>query len=82
MAGYKNIMTNYHFHIMSIFLLYQIRFLCAHARVLAFQYESVFSVLHVDMLVFCFKNLYTIKLLEDRPASVCKVKCLNAKKRQ
>ena len=26
---------------------------------------------------FIFKTLYTIKLLEDRPVSVCKVKCLN-----
>ena len=24
-----------------------------------------------------FKNLFTIKLLDDRPVSVCKVKCLN-----
>ena len=26
---------------------------------------------------FFFRNVYTIKLLEDRPVSVCKVKCLN-----
>ena len=37
---------------MSIFLHYQIRFSCAHARVLAFEYKSAFSVLHVHMLIF------------------------------
>ena len=73
----KNIMANYHLHSMSIILHYQIRFSCAHARVLAFKYKSAFSVLHVHMLIFFFKNLYTIKLLEDRPVSLCKVKCLN-----
>ena len=29
---------------------------------------------HAD---FFFKHLYTVKLLKDRPVSVCKVKCLN-----
>ena len=74
----KNVMASYHLHSISIFLHYQIRFSAAHARVLAFEYKSAFSVLHVHMLIF-FKNLYTIKLLEDLPVSVCvcTVKCLN-----
>ena len=71
----KNITANYHLHSISIFLHYQIRFLYAHARVLAFEYKITFSVLYVRMLTF-FKNLYIIKFLEDRPVSVCKVKCL------
>ena len=29
---------------------------------------------------YIFKNLYTIKLLKDRPVSVCKVKCLNLRR--
>ena len=52
----KNIMTNYHLHTMSIFLHYQIRFSCAHARIRAFEYESAFSVLHVHMLIFFKKK--------------------------
>ena len=59
----KNIMANYHLHSTSIFLHYQIRFLCAHARVLAYEYKSAFSVLYVHMLLFFFQNLYIVKLL-------------------
>ena len=59
----KNIMANYHLHSMSNFLHYQIRLSCAQARVVAHEYKSAFSVLHVHMLTFFFKNLYTIKLL-------------------
>ena len=55
---------------LSIFPHYQIRFSCGHARVLAFEYKSA----HADI---CFKNVYTVKLLEDRPESAYKVKCLN-----
>ena len=51
----KNSMANYHLQSMSIFLHYQIRFSCAHARVLAFEYKSAFSVLHVHMLIFLQK---------------------------
>ena len=64
-------MTDYHIPTMSVFLHYQIRFSCAHARVLAFEYKSAFSVLHVHVLIFFFKNVYTVKLLENRPVSVC-----------
>ena len=67
-------MANYHLHGMPIFLHYQIRFSYAHAQVLAFEYKSAFSVLHVHMLIF-FKNVYKSKLLEDQPVSVCKVNC-------
>ena len=38
----KNIMANYHLHSMSVFLHYQIRFSCAHARVLVFEYKRAF----------------------------------------
>ena len=55
---------------MSIFPYYQIRFSCAHAGILAFEYKSAYANIF-------FKNVYTIKLLEDRPVSACKVKCLN-----
>ena len=48
----KNIiMAYYHLHSMSIFLHYQIRVSWAHARVLAFEYKSAFSVPHVHMLI-------------------------------
>ena len=67
-------MANYHLHSIFIFLHYQIRFSYVHARVLAFEYKSAFSVLH--MLIF-FQNLYTIKLLEDWPVIVCIMKHLN-----
>ena len=74
-------MANYHLHSMFIFLHYQIRFSYTHARILVFEYKSVFFFFcfraaraHADMF---FKNYYTIKLLEDRPVSVCTVKCLN-----
>ena len=75
----KNSMTNYHLHSMSIFLHYQIRFSCSHARVLAFEYKSASSVLHLHMLIFSI-NLYTVKLMEDRPVSVCTVKCPNSQR--
>ena len=52
----KYIMANYHLHSMSIFLHYQLRFSCAHARVLAFEYKSAFSVLHVHMLILFSKT--------------------------
>ena len=71
----KNIMANYHLHSTSIVLHYQIRFSCVHARVLAFEYKSAFSVVHVHMLIF-FQTLVH-KLLEDRPVSLCTVKCPN-----
>ena len=69
-------MANYHLHSMSIFLHYQIRFSCAHARVLAFEYKECLvraARAHADIF---FQKLVH-KLLEDRPVSVCKVKCLN-----
>ena len=49
-------MANYHLPSMSIFLHYLIQFACAHAWVLAFEYKSAFSVLHVHRLI-SFQNL-------------------------
>ena len=51
----KNIMADYHLHRMSLFLHYQIRFSCAHVQVLAFDYKSAFSVLHMHMPIFFSK---------------------------
>ena len=70
-------MANYHLHSMPIFLHYHILFSYEHARVLDFEYKSAFfraARAHADIF---FKNLNTIKVLEDRPVSVCKVNCLN-----
>ena len=70
-------MASYHLHNTSIFLHYQIRFSCAHARVLVFEVKIAFFRAARAHAVICFKTLYTVKLLEARPVIVCKVKCLN-----
>ena len=53
-------MTHYHLHTMSIFLHYQIRFSCAHARVLAFEYNTSIKVLFPCCTCtcwYCFQKL-------------------------
>ena len=62
-------MAIYHLHSISIFLHYQIRFSCAHARVLAFEYKSVFFPCCTCTCWYVFKNVYTDNFLEDRPIS-------------
>ena len=78
----KSTMANNHLHSMSIFLHYQIRVSCAHARVLEFEYKSDFSVLHLHMLILFQKLVHSYT--PGRSASKCMYNEMSksAKKRQ
>ena len=48
-----------------------------HRQIMALRFKNAFSPFHLHKIVIFFKTMHTFKFLNDRPVSICQVKCLD-----